>query len=208
MISKGYSGSGQIITAPMNGFIKNILVSEGQFVSAGTPLASISKNSKLILQANVSQRYYNLLSSVTSANFKTTNSKEFLSTENSGGKLISYGKSTNSGSPFIPVAFEVSNTEGIIPGSIAEVYLKFEELQDALVVPITALIEEQGSFFVYVQTGGESFQKREVKLGASDGINVQVLTGITEGDRVVNKGAYQIKLATASGTLPAHGHEH
>jgi membrane fusion protein, heavy metal efflux system len=61
---------------------------------------------------------------------------------------------------------------------------------------------------VYVQTGGESFQKREVKLGAADGINVQLLSGVEEGERVVTKGAYQIKLSQASGTMPAHGHEH
>jgi membrane fusion protein, heavy metal efflux system len=37
---------------------------------------------------------------------------------------------------------------------------------------------------------------------------VQVLSGVTEGERVVTKGGYQIKLSQASGTLPAHGHEH
>ena len=80
--------------------------------------------------------------------------------------------------------------------------------QPALVVPVTALLEEQGVFYVYVQTEGESFQKREVKIGAADGLRVQILSGIAEGERVVTKGAYQIKLSTASGTLPAHGHEH
>ncbi|HRG69584.1 MAG TPA: hypothetical protein PLS73_12110 [Saprospiraceae bacterium] len=75
-----------------------------------------------------------------------------------------------------------------------------------MVIPRTALIEEQGSYFVYVQTSGERFQKREVTIGASDGLVVQLLSGIAEGERVVTKGAYQIKLSTASGTLPAHGH--
>jgi hypothetical protein len=69
-------------------------------------------------------------------------------------------------------------------------------------------MEEQGVFYVYVQTGGESFQKREVAIGPNDGIWVQVLKGISAGERVVRKGAYQIKLSTASGQLPAHGHEH
>lgn len=208
MISKGYSSAGQNIAAPMNGYIRNIMVSEGQFVQAGAPLATISKNSRLILQANVSQKYYDQLPSVSSANFKTSNSEKFISTEMNGGRLISYGKSANPGSPFIPISFEINNIEGIIPGSVAEVYLKFNEIQNALVIPVTALIEEQGSFYVYVQTAGESFQKREVKLGAADGIQVQVLSGLSEGERVVTKGAYQIKLSMASGALPAHGHEH
>ena len=46
---------------------------------------------------------------------------------------------------------------------------------------------------MYVQTEGESFQKREVKLGASDGINVQLLSGVNEGERVVTEGIYQLR---------------
>ncbi len=77
-----------------------------------------------------------------------------------------------------------------------------------MVIPYSALIEEQGNYFAYVQTSGESFQKRELKLGANDGMYVQVLSGIKESERVVTKGAYQIKLATMSGKMPAHGHGH
>lgn len=207
-ISKNYTSGGQTVTAPMNGFVKNILVTEGQFVEAGTPLATISKNKKLILQANVSQKYFEKLASITSANFKTTEGDKFISTTALNGKVISYGKSADASSPFIPITFEINNTGNLIPGSVAEVYLKSFPLPDALVIPVSSLIEEQGSFFVYVQTHGESFQKREVKLGASDGVNTQVLSGVWEGERVVTKGAYQIKLSSMSGTMPAHGHEH
>ena len=49
-IAKNYSASGQSVRSPMNGFVKNILVNEGQFVEAGIPLALVSKNKKLILQ--------------------------------------------------------------------------------------------------------------------------------------------------------------
>jgi cobalt-zinc-cadmium efflux system membrane fusion protein len=198
-VSKNYSSKGQNVLSPMSGFVKDILVTEGQYVASGTPLATISKNKRLLIQANVSQNYFGRLSSITSANFKTTALE---------GKIVSYGKSASANSPFIPVTFEVNNTGQLISGSIIEVYLKSSSIPDALIVPTTALIEEQGTFYVYVQTGGESFQKREVKLGASDGLNVQVLSGIDENERVVTKGGYQIKLSSASGALPAHGHEH
>lgn len=207
-LAKNHSSKGQTVSARMNGFVKNILVSEGQFVEAGTPLAIISKNKKLILRANVSQKYFDKLPAITSANFKTADNENTFSTSQLNGKLISFGKSAAPNSPFIPITFEIDNIGTLISGSAAEVYLKSFPIPDALVVPISALIEEQGIFFVYVQIEGERFQKREVKLGASDGLQVQLLTGVSEGERVVTKGAYQIKLSTASGTLPAHGHEH
>jgi RND family efflux transporter MFP subunit len=207
-VSKNYSSKGQNVLCPMSGFVKNVLVTEGQFVASGTPLATISKNKRLLVQANVSQNYFSRLSSITSANFKTPQSDVVYNTIALNGRIVSYGKSTSASTPFIPVTFEIDNAGQLVSGSIIEIYLKSSAITDALVVPVSALIEEQGIFYVYVQTGGESFQKREVKLGASDGMNVQVLSGIVENERVVTKGGYQIKLSSASGTLPAHGHEH
>lgn len=207
-IAKNYSSKGQTIYSTMDGFVKNISVSAGQFVEAGTPLATISKNKKLVLQANVSQQYFDKLPGISSANFKSNTDGKVYDTKELNGQMISYGKSASANSPFIPIIFEIDNTGNLISGWVVEVYLKSFPIPDAMVIPASSLIEEQGNFYVYVQTGGESFQKREVKIGASDGINVQVLSGVAEGERVVTKGAYQIKLATAAGTLPAHGHEH
>ena len=205
-VSKNYSAKGQNVLSPMSGFVKNVLVTEGQFVPSGTPLATISKNKRLLVQANVSQNYFSRLSSITSANFKTPQSDVVYNTTALNGRIVSYGKSASASTPFIPVTFEIDNAGQLVSGSIIEIYLKSSTIADALVVPISALIEEQGIFYVYVQIGGESFQKREVKLGASDGLNLQVLSGIVENERVVTKGGYQIKLSSASGALPAHGH--
>lgn len=208
-LSRNYSAKGKSSTSPMDGFVKNILVKEGQFVEAGQSIATVSKNKRLILQAMVSQAYFNRLSAISSANFTAgANSKVIYSTTTMNGSKPTFGKSAMQNSPFIPVTFEIDNTGSIIPGSVVEVFLKSDPLLDVLVIPVSSLIEEQGIFYVYVQLGGESFEKREVQLGVNDGINVQILKGIEEGERVVSKGAYQIKLATASGALPAHGHEH
>lgn len=207
-LSKNYSVKGQTISSPVSGFIKSILVSEGQFVEAGKTLAVLSQNKNLVLQANISQRYFNSLSAITSANFRTTESEAVYSTEQLNGKIISYGKSATTDSPFIPVIFKIENSVNLIPGSVTEIYLKTAPVPDALVIPVSALMEEMGNFFVYVQTAGESFQKRQVITGASDGIKIQLISGVSEGERIVTKGAYQIKLSTSTGTVPAHGHEH
>ena len=208
VIAKNYSTVGQTISSPMDGFVKNILVNEGQFVETGTPLAVVSKNKKLILQASVSQKYFSKLPTISSANFKPIGSEEVFDTKILNGKIVSYGKSTAGNSAFLPITFEIDNKGNLISGSAAEVFLKSTPIPNTLIIPVSALMEEQGNFYVYVQLGGESFQKREIKIGASDGENVQVISGVSEGERVVTKGAYQIKLSSASGELPAHGHEH
>lgn len=208
VIEKNYTDVGQNITSPIQGYIKSVMVSEGEYVEIGQPIASVSQNLKLILTAEVPQNYFSKLSSISSANFITAYNGKIYSTDNLNGKLISYGKTVDNNAYYIPVNFEIENKGEILPGSFVEVLIKTSVIKDALVIPYLALIEEQGNYFVYVQTSGEGFQKRELKIGPDDGMNVQILAGISEGERVVIKGGYQIKLATMSGKMPAHGHEH
>lgn len=207
-LNRNYSAGGKSLTAPISGFVKNILVSEGQYVSAGQPLATITKNQRLVLRADVSLKDADRISSIQEANFTIIQNKLNYNTKALNGRLLSVAKTTGDNTPYIPVHFQIDSRPGMLPGSFAEVYLKTVPIYNALVIPASALVEEQGIFYVYVQTEGESFQKRELKLGANDGEKVQVLSGVNEGERVLTKGAYQIKLSQASGALPAHGHEH
>lgn len=77
-----------------------------------------------------------------------------------------------------------------------------------LAVPRSALIDDGGQPVVYVQTSGERFQRRPVRLGIQDGRWVEILSGIEAGDRVVTEGAYYVKLAAAGGEEVGHGHAH
>ncbi|HAY33621.1 MAG TPA: efflux RND transporter periplasmic adaptor subunit [Ignavibacteria bacterium] len=207
-ISTNYSGDGENVYSPMSGYIKNILVSDGQYVAAGQQLGSVSKNRKLLLTAEISQQYFSRLGKFTSANFRTEYDNQVYRTADLNGTLVSFGRTVENNNYFIPVNFEIDNRGNLIPGSFVEVFLISSEIENALIIPVSSLIEEQGLFYVYVQTGGESFQKREVKTGPGDGINIEIVSGVNEGERVVTKGAYNIKLAAMSGSIPDHGHEH
>jgi multidrug efflux pump subunit AcrA (membrane-fusion protein) len=106
------------------------------------------------------------------------------------------------------VTFEFEGRGGIVPGSYVEVWLTGQADQPALVVPQSAITEEQGLHFAYVQLDEEGYQRREVTLGGTDGQRFEVLSGLNEGDKVVTRGAIHVKLASASNAIPAHTHEH
>ena len=205
-LSKNQTKGGVAVSAPMGGYIKNLLVKEGDYVSVGQPLATVTQNNRLFLRADVSERYYKYLNNITSANFKTPYDNQVYELEALNGKLLSYGKSA--GSFYVPVTFSFDNKGEIIPGSFVEIYLLSKDMENSIVLPIEALTEEQGLYFIYIQKCEESYKKQEVKLGASNGKEVQVLSGVQPGDKVVVKGAYHVKLASASNALPAHSHEH
>ena len=207
-ISKNQTKTGVSVTAPLGGYIKNCLVKEGDYVSVGQPLVSITQNRRLFLRVDVSEKYYGYLHSIQSANFKTPYDNKVYELGELKGHLLSYGKASGGTSFYVPVTFEFDNRGDVIPGSYVEVYLLSSEMPDVLALPVTALTEEQGLYFIYLQLDEEGYKKQEVTLGASDGKEVQILTGLKAGDRVVTKGAYQVKLASASNAIPAHSHEH
>ena len=73
---------------------------------------------------------------------------------------------------------------------------------------MSALIEEQSNFYVFVQLSGESYEKRQVKTGVNNGREIEIVSGLNQGDVIVTRGAYQVKLASMSSTIPGHGHDH
>lgn len=207
-LSGSFREGGRSVNASMSGIIKNILVRDGQFVEEGTPLVELTNSRRLLLRAEVSQKYLPRLSQVRSANFKAPYQDSVRSIADYNGRLLTYGKMLEPGSSFIPILFELDNRGELIPGSFVELYLLTNPLEQALVIPRSALMQDYNLYYVYVEIGGESFEKRPVKLGVDDGIKVQVLSGLREGEWVVTEGAYQIKMASMSSTIPAHGHEH
>ncbi|QIA08377.1 efflux RND transporter periplasmic adaptor subunit [Draconibacterium halophilum] len=208
-LSKNFNTSGQMVRSKMSGFVKQIFVSNGQYVAAGQPLLSITKNNKLLLTAQVQQRYLSVLPSVISANITNTNNKKTYTLDELNGRILSYGKSATDNSYLFPVSIEIGNHAGFAPGTFVEVFLKTITNSKAITVPNSALLEEQGIYYVFVQVTPEMFEKREVKIGGTDGLQTEVVSGLSADKRVVTQGAMQVKLAQSTGALDPHaGHVH
>lgn len=206
--SNNHTSSGTSILSPFSGFIKNILASEGDYVSAGQAIATVSRNRRLVLRADVPEREAGKRHDIADANFiLSSDSKHVYNVKDLNGRLVSYGKNIDAQSFFIAVTFEIDNTEDIIPGAYADIYLTGRQLTDVISLPKEAITEEQGLYFVYLQTGKEVFKKQEVTIGSTDGKRTEILSGLKAGDKAVVSGAYQVKLASLSSAIPA-GHSH
>lgn len=202
------TANGVAVVSPMNGYLKNLQVKEGDYVTVGQPLATISQNSRLVLRAEVSEKYYSILPFIQSANFRTPYDNAIYRLSDLKGRLLSYGKASDVNSFYVPVTFEFDNKGAVIPGSFVEIYLLTSPIENVISIPVSALIEEQGVYSVFVRLDEEGYRKQTVTLGANNGSEVQILSGLKPGDEVVTVGAYQIKLASASNAIPAHTHNH
>ena len=204
-----FDASGQSAKSPIEGFVTSVSVSNGQFVRAGDPIATVSRSRSLLVVAEIQPRYSACLKDICGATFKDMDSGRIWTLDELGGKVVSYGKSVSSDSPLIPVTFSVPNKGGFIPGSFLQTRIITRSETPAITLPTTSLIEEQGNYFVYRQLTPEYFEKTPVTIGASDGLRTEIRSGLSAGERVVSKGAMFVKLAQASGALDPHaGHNH
>ena len=207
-MQKTRSAGGVVVAAPRGGYIKQCLVNGGDYVEAGQPLAIITQNKHLYLRAEVPERRFNELNNIQSAKFSTSYSNRLYDISQMGGHIQSYGRSAEVNNSYIPVIFEFNNTGDVVQGSYADIYLITHERQQVITLPLTAITEEQGLHYIYIQKDAEGYQKQEVTLGESDGERIEIKSGVKAGDRVVTRGAIQVKLASASNAIPAHNHNH
>lgn len=204
----GGGGKGANVSSPITGFVKSRLVTEGQYVNVGEPLMVVTQNNKLQLRADVSQRHYKDLPTIQSANFSTPYDNAMYSLADMGGQLISYGRTTSNTEFYLPINFQFNNVGGVVPGSFVEVYLLGTARDNVMTIPVSSLTDEQGLYFVYCKLDAEGYLKKEVRIGTTDGVNVEILSGLEVGDEVVTKGAYHVKLASLGGESIPHSHEH
>ena len=194
--------------ASITGSISGILVPNNSYVEAGQAIMTLAQNNKLYLRADVQSKYYPVLKDIKTANVKTNDGIVY-TINDLGGRLLSYGKTTDINNPLIPVTFEVKNNGNLIPGSFVEIFITAESDKMGVMLPNSAIVEEMGIYCVFVQTCVDSFEKRIITKGVTDGSKTQILKGVKAGERVVSKGAVNVKLAQGSAALDPHaGHVH
>ncbi|XDD51694.1 efflux RND transporter periplasmic adaptor subunit [Leptospira sp. WS92.C1] len=79
------------------------------------------------------------------------------------------------------------------PGMFANVKFPEDTAGDTVVVPFNAIVTVEGQNYVFVEESPHEFTRREVTLGISSMDRVNVIEGLTKGDRVVVEGSILLK---------------
>lgn len=202
------AGNGHV-TSPINGTVTALLVKEGSYVNAGDPIASIGTGEGSVLRADIPQRYYKLAPSFTDMRAEFANTPVFTVSERGGRRLSGApaGETATTGG-YIPVYFTAAGT-GMAAGTPFTAYLIGDTRQNVLTVPVSALSEQQGNFFVYENYAPEHYRKLPVKIGDSDGIRTEIISGLLPGTTFVAEGVSAVRLSETSGVIPqGHTHNH
>ena len=207
-MKRNFGGGKVTLRSSIGGYVATLLVANGDYVQPGTPLATIQRKGDVNIVAELPVRYAAQLQAIDSVNIELPSGRVCTMSQ-AGARVQAVGRSVNDCN-MIPVTVSATNIGEVVPGSIVTLYLVSSSAGNrGVVVPRTALVEEMGNFFVFVQNNPVSFEKRAVETGVTDGLNVRITSGVTAGERVVTKGAISLKLSQGAAALDPHaGHVH
>lgn len=197
------------VTAPVSGTVVEVMTTNGKGLEPGQPLLRIVDTGGLWLKVHIPASEADSVRNLAaeSTTFTVAGSSELFHSTH----IVSKGVMIDPQTRTLPVLLAVDNRSGRLkPGMFAQVVIRARSLPESLVVPKTALFEDEGRWFVFVQRSGVSFDRREVRPGAEDTGLVQILSGIEDHERIVIDGGYYVKLAAQGGGAPdphaGHGH--
>ncbi len=207
--AQGLGGAGGIaLKSPIDGVIADVSVSAGAFVNEGAPIVHVANTAKLWLEARVPESEIGRLGNPSGAAFAADGfAQPFAIEAGKNGRLVAVGGVVDAQTRSVPVVFEFMNPDGKLRlGMTVKAQILSGDGSEAVRVPASAVQDESGTQVVYVQAGGESFERRIVQTGARDGERIAIVAGIEPGQRVVSKGAYLIRLSTSKAGPSGHAH--
>jgi RND family efflux transporter MFP subunit len=176
------------ITAPFAGVVTNRYADTGALVAAGTssstqaiPVVRLAQISvlRLVLPIPESVAAQIHLRDPVTVHVQALN-------QDIQGKVCRFADSLDRQTRTMETEIDFDNRDGhLIPGMYAETQLSLREKKDALTIPLEAVTRNGDDATVLAVNSQNIIEERHVKLGLEDAVRVEVLSGLTDKDRVV-----------------------
>ena len=179
------------VVAPISGVVASRDIKPGNFVQINSPIFRIVDSQRLEATLNVPEREIAKLRPGQQVKLvaDALPGREFIGSVDRVAPVVDTGTGT-----FRVVATFAGDGE-LQPGMFTRLGINYDQRADALVVPRTALLDDEGDPAVFVVREGTAVRV-PVKLGYMDGEWVEVREGLKIGDGVVTAG----KIALRDGT--------
>jgi len=170
----------------------------GELVDNTKEIVTVSDLSNLWVIAEIKERDIAAVKVGRPATFRVLSypGKEF------GGQVILLGNQVEEDSRTLEVRIGVDNASGLLkPGMFADVGIVTTILENVLAIPDAALQTDGEHQVVFVALGDNRFEKRPIRVGFEQEGVVQILEGLSPGDKVVTEGSFVLKSELLKGEL-------
>jgi membrane fusion protein (multidrug efflux system) len=176
------------IRAPFGGVIGLRDVSLGAYLTPQTRIATLQDVNPVKIDFSVPERYAGQLSVGQEIRFRTRGSER-----NHPGRIVAIEPRVDLETRSLTLRALSANPEGtLVPGAFADVEIAVRSLDDALTVPSRAVIPELGGKKVFVVENGQA-QPRAVETGLRTQDDVEIVSGLAAGERVIVTGIQRLR---------------
>ncbi|PKN80389.1 MAG: hypothetical protein CVU48_02200 [Candidatus Cloacimonetes bacterium HGW-Cloacimonetes-1] len=179
------------LAAPESGMISNLLVSSGQYINPGQPIAMITDAKTLIMKSGVGESQITKLKRGQPAIVTYSGI-----TEPFKGSLRGFGISPLPNSATYPLEIEIRNNGKLLPGMVVSAQILSKRHTDLLFTQITNIVKEFDKNYVYIINDKGTAERRLVVLGNIIGENVVLLSGVEIGENIVVSGTENLEDGT------------
>lgn len=198
-------GAGVPVVSPISGEVLESALVQGKGVRGGEQLMRIGNPSALWLVARVPESLAGSVGMPQGIDLNLPG--EAISLGRGDVVLVQRGAAIDPQTRTLPVIFAWSSRQ-VRPGQRLQGQLRTGTVEERLTIPATAILNEGGQDVVYVQIGGETFQRRAVTVLSRSGNLAAVEGQLEAGERVVTRGAAAVRAAAATPGAFGHGHAH
>lgn len=184
--SKINMGQALTVVSPIAGEVVQTNITIGQYVkSDADPLVIVADLSRVWVVAQVKERQINAIRKEDNIEIRTDANPEQTIT----GHILHIGELLDEETRSVQVLIECDNKDRQLkPGMFASVHFKCAP-RKSIVVPSTALLQNEDEAFVFVQNGKDKYTRRPVEAVTANGLEVQITAGLEAGDVIVSQGA-------------------
>lgn len=177
-----------VVTAPADGIVAELNVREGVAVTPGTTLFRIAGLEKVWAVAEIPEAQAVRLA----RGQKVQAMLQADATQAFNGALDEILPEVNTATRTLKARFEVDNRSAkLVPGMLLRLQVTGAS-SSRLVVPAEAVIRTGKRAVVIVRQANGAFEPREVSLGADMGDDIEVVSGLSDGEQVVASGQFLI----------------
>lgn len=195
---------GLSLPSPLGGTVVSSPIVPGQVVDAGTRVATVLDARRVWLRIHAPAQDIAALTDPQDLRVRRPGNREWAAL---GDAVLVYrGQVIEDGA--LPLIFEIGNPGDLAIGLPLIASLAAGAPESLVTVPETAVLDDDGIDVVVVQIGGETFERRIVRVGARAAGRIAVLDGLEAGERIVVHGAYAVLLAGRDAGGLDHGHAH
>jgi RND family efflux transporter MFP subunit len=169
------------IVAPFSGYIKERDVTVGQYLKVQTPVMAIVNADPVRVRLKVPEK---MAAWVTVGQFVTVAVEAFPERAFTG-KIWRINPSVDPQTRTFDAEALIENHEGLLkPGFFVKASIPSRKVDSVLLIPQKALSYAYGIYKIYLLTENKKLKEREVRVGDRIGEDVEVISGVAEGDRI------------------------